>query len=49
MHFALLVPNLPHVQEARAQYDALLALHSPERRKHALIARLWAALRTRLR
>lgn len=32
MHFALLVSQLPHIDEARAHYDELLSL---EPRRHA--------------
>ncbi|MFD1554209.1 hypothetical protein ACFSHT_01020 [Paraburkholderia silviterrae] len=38
MSFALLLYKLPHVEEARAQYEGLLALHE---HVPGLPARLW--------
>ncbi|MEW6343314.1 MAG: hypothetical protein RXR20_23915 [Paraburkholderia sp.] len=29
MNFGLLLSQLPHVQESRVYYDAMLALHAP--------------------
>lgn len=49
MHFALLVPDLPHVNEARVYYDSLLTLHTGERRRMAPLGRLWVALRALFR
>ncbi len=36
MNFGLLLSQLPHVQESRVHYDAMLALHAPEPRKLAV-------------
>jgi hypothetical protein len=35
MNFGLLLSQLPHVQESRVHYDAMLALHAPEPSKFA--------------
>jgi hypothetical protein len=35
MNFGLLVPHLPHVQESRLHYDAMLALESTSRHRCA--------------
>jgi hypothetical protein len=35
MNFGLLVSQLPHVQESRVHYDAMLALHAPTRHTFA--------------
>jgi hypothetical protein len=43
MNFALLLSDLPHVQESRAHYDALLTLE-PARR--SALAALWHRLKT---
>ncbi|HEV3422493.1 MAG TPA: hypothetical protein VG105_01660 [Paraburkholderia sp.] len=43
MTFGLLLSHLPHVQESRVQYDAMLALHSPAPHK---FAGFWQRLRT---
>jgi hypothetical protein len=45
MHFALLVSDLPHVDEARAYYDSLLTLRTCERRDTAPLRKWWTALR----
>ncbi|MEX3894258.1 hypothetical protein OKW34_002750 [Paraburkholderia youngii] len=45
MHFALLLPQLPHVEEARSHYNGMLALDA---RSHAS-ARVVAAIRATLR
>jgi hypothetical protein len=42
MNFGLLVSQLPHVQESRVHYDAMLALHAPE--PHRLAA-FWLRLK----
>lgn len=42
MNFALLLPELPRVQESRAHYDAMLSLD--ERGTHWLAAR-WRGLK----
>ncbi|MGF6970065.1 hypothetical protein OKW43_007160 [Paraburkholderia sp. WC7.3g] len=47
MHFALLVSNLPHIQEARTYYDSLLTLHTSEHQNITLIGKCWAAVRAR--
>ncbi|CAD6538794.1 hypothetical protein LMG28140_03297 [Paraburkholderia metrosideri] len=38
MNFGLLLSHLPHVQESRIHYDAMLALHAREPRK---LTALW--------
>lgn len=43
MNFGLLVSQLPHVQESRVHYDAMLALHAPE--PHGFAA-FWLRLKT---
>jgi hypothetical protein len=43
MNFGLLVSQLPHVQESRVHYDAMLALHAPE--PHRFVA-FWQRLKT---
>ena len=43
MNFGLLLPHLPHVQESRAHYDAMLALHAPGPHQ---CAALWQRLKT---
>jgi hypothetical protein len=43
MNFGLLVSKLPHVQESRAHYDAILALHAREPHKFAAF---WQRLKT---
>ncbi|WP_172318259.1 hypothetical protein [Paraburkholderia solitsugae] len=43
MNFGLLVSQLPHVQESRVHYDAMLALHAPA--PHAFAA-FWQRLIT---
>ncbi|MEX3856363.1 hypothetical protein AB3X94_20235 [Paraburkholderia sp. BR10923] len=45
MHFALLVSQLPHVEEARSHYNGMLALDA---RSHAT-ARMITAIRAALR
>ena len=35
MNFGLLLSQLPHVDESRVHYDAMLALHAPEPHKFA--------------
>ncbi|WP_175425478.1 hypothetical protein [Trinickia violacea] len=47
MQYALLVSELPHIQEARAHYDSLLTLHSSERSRIAPLGKWWAAVRAR--
>ncbi|CAD6560454.1 hypothetical protein LMG28727_07154 [Paraburkholderia kirstenboschensis] len=42
MNFGLLVSQLPHVNEARVHYDAMLALH--ERKRHTFAA-FWQRLK----
>ena len=43
MNFGLLLSQLPHVQESRVHYDAMLALHAPEPHKFAAF---WQQLKT---
>ena len=43
MNFGLLLSQLPHVQESRVHYDAMLALHA---RKPHQFAALWRRLKT---
>jgi hypothetical protein len=43
MNFSLLLSQLPHVQESRAHYDAMLALHAPEPHRFAAF---WQRLKT---
>jgi len=42
MNFGLLVPQLPHAQESRVHYDAMLSLHSTSRHRFAA---LWRAVK----
>ena len=42
MNFGLLLSQLPHIQESRVHYDAMLALHAREPRK---VAALWQRLK----
>ncbi|HTI18224.1 MAG TPA: hypothetical protein VL598_11220 [Trinickia sp.] len=49
MHFALLLSQLPHVDDARAQYSDMLVPDSPSRRAGNAIRMLWAAILKRLR
>jgi hypothetical protein len=43
MNFGLLVSQLPHVQESRVHYDAMLSLQPRERRDFAAF---WQRLKT---
>jgi hypothetical protein len=43
MTFGLLLSQLPHVQESRVHYDAMLALHAREPHQFAA---LWRRLKT---
>jgi hypothetical protein len=43
MNFGLLVSQLPHVQESRVHYDAVLAMHA--RNPHKFVA-FWQRLKT---
>ncbi|WP_406868286.1 hypothetical protein [Paraburkholderia fungorum] len=43
MNFGLLLSQLPHVQESRVHYDAMLALHAPAPHKFATF---WQRLKT---
>ena len=43
MNFGLLLSQLPHVQESRGHYDAMLALHAPQPLKFAAF---WQRLKT---
>jgi len=42
MNFGLLLPNLPHVNDSRAQYDATLSLQAHERHR---LATFWRRLK----
>ena len=42
MNFGLLLSNLPHVNESRAQYDAMLSLQTRETHR---LAALWRRLK----
>ncbi|MEX3921085.1 MULTISPECIES: hypothetical protein [Paraburkholderia] len=42
MNFGLLLSNLPHVDEARVQYDAILSLQTQE---HHRFAAFWRRLK----
>ncbi|MEA3120444.1 MAG: hypothetical protein QOI13_3714 [Paraburkholderia sp.] len=44
MHFALLVSQLPHVDDARAQYRDLLTLSQEPRHRRKLLAAIRSAL-----
>ncbi|AJZ56808.1 hypothetical protein OI25_7564 [Paraburkholderia fungorum] len=44
MNFGLLLSQLPHVQESRAHYDAMLSLHDREPHKFAAFWRGLKAL-----
>jgi len=43
MNFGLLLSQLPHVQESRGHYDAMLALHAREPHRFAAF---WRRLKT---
>ncbi|WP_341318621.1 hypothetical protein WN982_26805 [Paraburkholderia sp. IMGN_8] len=43
MTFGLLLSHLPHVQESRLHYDAMLALHAPAPCKFAAF---WQRVKT---
>jgi hypothetical protein len=44
MHFALLVSQLPHVEDARAEYGEMLTLaRQPSRVRRAVVA-IWSAV-----
>ncbi|WP_181321847.1 hypothetical protein [Trinickia symbiotica] len=43
MTFCLLLSQLPHIEESRVHYDAMLALHAREPRK---FASFWHRLKT---
>jgi hypothetical protein len=45
MYFALLVSQLPHVNEARTHYDAMLTLEPPASTPARLAAAFWTALK----
>ena len=44
MHFALLVSQLPHVDDNRAQYGDMLVLASQPHRIRHMALTLWAAV-----
>ncbi|MGF6595903.1 hypothetical protein P3T23_000610 [Paraburkholderia sp. GAS448] len=45
MTFGLLLSQLPHIQESRVHYDAMLALHARERHR---VAAFWLRLKALL-
>ncbi|MEX3786393.1 hypothetical protein [Paraburkholderia sp. BR14374] len=45
MHFALLVSQLPHVEEARTHYNGMLALDTRSHASRSVVAAIWAALK----
>jgi len=45
MRFALLVPQLPHVDDARAHYNQMLTLEAPPAAPARIAAAFWTALK----
>ena len=45
MHFALLVSKLPHINEARTHYDAMLMLEPRTNTPARMAAAFWTALK----
>lgn len=45
MRFALLVSQLPHVEEARTHYNGMLALGARSHASARVVAAIWAALK----
>lgn len=45
MHFALLVSQLPRVEEARAHYNDMLALDARSHASARAVAAIWTALK----
>ena len=44
MHFALLVSQLPHVEDARAQYDDLMTLEWRTHRIRLAASSIWSVV-----
>ncbi|HXZ06647.1 MAG TPA: hypothetical protein VEI25_01180 [Paraburkholderia sp.] len=42
MRFSLLLSQLPHVEESRVHYDAMLAIHASERHR---LAAFWNSIK----
>jgi len=47
MYIALLVNQLPHMQESRAYYDTLLSISAGTPDKMTAFSALWAGIRSR--
>ncbi|MGF6470052.1 hypothetical protein OKW50_004957 [Paraburkholderia youngii] len=45
MRFALLVSQLPHVEEARTHYNGMLALDTSSHASPGVVAAIWAAIK----
>ena len=45
MHFALLVSQLPHVEEARTHYNDMLALDARSHASAGVVAAIWTAFK----
>ena len=45
MRFALLVSQLPHVEEARTYYNGMLALDARPHASPSLVAAIWTAFK----
>ncbi|MEX3922358.1 hypothetical protein AB4Y43_40480 [Paraburkholderia sp. BR10872] len=45
MHFALLVSQLPHVEEARTHYNGMLGLDGRSNASYGIVAAIWTALK----
>jgi|GEM_PF-657839 len=45
MRFALLVSQLPHVEEARTHYNGMLALDTRSQASAGVLAAIWTALK----
>ena len=45
MHFALLVSQLPHIEEARTHYNGMLALDSRSSGSARMLAAIWTAFK----
>jgi hypothetical protein len=45
MHFALLVSQLPHVEEARSHYNDMLSLDGRSHASARVVAAFWTALK----
>ena len=45
MQFGLLVPQLPHVEEARTQYNDLLVLDARSHASSRVATAIWTALK----